>query len=492
MNIFKGKPLRLLTTLFSMLVSIAMLNACGGGGGGSDTTAGIGGTGIAVGKITDFGSVYVNGRIFNTNQSQFIVDGDSNANQDDLSIGMVVLLRVETNNGTFTDKAIDVVYDDEVEGPVSNVTPDPIDATLLTVNVFGQTITIDDTNTLFEDSSVTPDPNYGFATIAVNDVIEVSGFRTSATEITATYVEKTDDLNPGNSEVELRGTIGNYAGGSNFTVDGVTINIDMNTELDVPNRILVNGMYVEVEGIIQANQSVNADKVEQEDEDFDDDVDDVSFQGLISNYVSDADFEIDGQSIDASGAQFSPATATLADGLEVEVEGDIVGGVLIADELEVREGETELQTRVSPGSVSASSFEVYYPSLPGTVVVNADAQTLFEDEAGAMPLQNFSINDLMDNDFVKIEGQEVNGEVIASIVKRIDPDGYKLEGAVDIFAFDSWIEILGIRYNVDGDTEYEDNTMTAAVFFGLLQVGDLVEIEDEDNPMGVADEVEFE
>ncbi len=54
-----------------MLVSITILNACGSGGG-SDTTAGIGGTGIAVGKITGFGSVYVNGDRFTTDNSTFI------------------------------------------------------------------------------------------------------------------------------------------------------------------------------------------------------------------------------------------------------------------------------------------------------------------------------------------------------------------------------------------------------------------------------------
>jgi hypothetical protein len=207
--------------------------------------------------------------------------------------------------------------------------------------------------------------------------------------------------------------------------------------------------------------------------------------------MDDSDFEIDGQGIDASGAQISPASANLGNGLEVEVEGDIVGGTLIADELEVREGETELQTTVSPGSVGVTSFELFYPAIAGTVVINVDAQTLFKDES-AVADPDFSITNLNDNDFVKVEGQEINGEVVASIVKRIDPDDYKLEGVVDAFGFTNWIEILGIRYNVDGDTEYEDNTMTDVVFFGLLQVGDLVEIKDGQAPLGFADEVEFE
>lgn len=479
-------------TFICLLGGSLMLNGCGGSsGGGSDTTAGIGGTGISVGKVTDFGSVFVNGDIFNTDMSQFIVDGDPNASQSDLAIGMVIFVKAETNNGIFTGKAIEVFYDDEVEGPVAAT---PVDVpgsngTQRTFTIFGQTITIDETGTIFEGTT--------FAGLDINDVVEISGFRTSDTTVDATYVRWIETLDSGNTEVELRGTIaiGSLAGtppNQTFDIDGTQISTNNLTVLDVPNGVLVEDLYVEVKGVIQSDSSVIADRVEFEDEDLGDDVDDVSLHGVISNYVSNANFEIDGQAIDASGAQISPASAALGNGLEVEVEGDIVGGVLIAEEVEVREGETELQTTVSPGSVGATSFEVFYPAIAGTVVINVDAQTLFKDEAGANPLPNFSINDLNDNDFVKIEGQEINDEVVASIVKRIDPDDYKLEGAVDVFAFNSWIEILGIRYNVDGGTEYEDNTVTAAVFFGLLQVGDLVEIKDDQAPLGVADEVEFE
>jgi len=490
-----------------MLVSIAMLSACGGGGS-SDTTAGIGGTGIAVGKITDFGSIYVNGGIFNTNQSQFIVDGDSSANQDDLSIGMVVLLRVETNNGVFTDKALDVVYDDEVEGPITNVTPDPMDATLLTVTVFGQTITINDTNTLFEDSSATPDPNYGFDKIAVNEVIEVSGFRVSPTEITATYVEKTDDLNPGFSEVELRGIISQFSGmNQNFMLDSVLITFDNMTDIEV-SGVLDNGLFVEVEGIYFDNPSVlvHAEEIEEEEEGFGDDVDDVSLQGIISDFMGGPKtFKIDGQAIDFSGAQIEPSGATLENGLEVEVEGDIVGGVLIAEEVEVREGEAKLKAFVSSVNLISNSFEVSYPGL-GAVTIKVDAQTTFEDEKGPSPLQDLELSDLTPVvDFVKIEGKEmVNDEVVAGIVKRIDDDDYKLQGVVDGFipiGSLASITVLGIIYPVDTTpitgTEFE-GFLNAADFFTALDAEIIagndpeVEIEDDIPADGIADKVELE
>ena len=161
-----------------------LLVACDSGSSGSDTTAGIGGTGIVAGRLTDFGSVYVNGGIFDTNRSQFIVDGNENAMESDLAIGMVVSIRVETENGNFTNQALEVFYDDEVEGPVAAM---PVDVpgsngTQKTFTVFGQTITIDETGTIFEATT--------FDTVAADDILEISGFRESPTQIRATYVEK--------------------------------------------------------------------------------------------------------------------------------------------------------------------------------------------------------------------------------------------------------------------------------------------------------------
>ena len=401
---------------------------------------------------------------------------------------MVVLLRVNFDTG----EAIDVIYDDEVQGPVVSAPVDVVGSggTQKTFGVFGQLVTIDETGTIFEATT--------FGGLSANDVVEISGFRTSPTTITATYLRWIEVLNPGNSEVELRGVISGYVGGTSFQVDSTVINFNGSTEIEVPNGVLADGLYVEVEGVFQADLSVLADEIEFEDEDLGDEVDDVSLQGIISKYVSDADFEIDGQVINAGSAQFSPVDAILGNGLEVEVEGDIVGNVLIADELEVREGEVKLKAVVSSGSVDPGNnrFEINYFIVPGTVVVGVDAQTVFEDEAGAIPLENMSINDLMDNDFVKVEGREVNGAVIAGTVKRIDPDDFKLEGAVDSFFIDTSITILGITFPVDSSpagTVFEGFASSAAFFAALNPAGgDIVEIEDEAPADGVADEVEFD
>ena len=467
-------------TILLVLLS-TFLVACGGGSSSEDS-AGVGGTGIVYGKATGFGSIFVNGTRYMTNRSQFDVDGDTNANQSDLAVGMVVQLEVDIEDGQLGRDAIRVTYDDEVQGPISAIT---ISGTEKVLNIFGQTITVDQLGTVFDGTS--------FATLAVNDVVEISGFRTSDTEITATFVEFKGVLVPGLTEVELRGTISGFdLINREFIVDGTTIRYNGATEIDVPTGLFGNGTYVEIEGIYQADTSVLADEIEHEEPGFDDDIDEISLQGIVSNYVSISDFEIGGIPVNASGAELEPANAAslLEDGVEVEVEGEFVAGVLKADELEIREGESRLETFVSAINLGNNSFEVSYAPLAGSIVVLTDAQTQFEDGSSA-DIENFSLDQLNIGDFVRVEGVADGGQVTASEVKREDPDDSKLRGKVDAFIADTSITILGITYLVDATTEYDDFP-NANAFFSQLTIGDLIEIEDEEVADGIADEVEEE
>ena len=63
-----------------------LVAACGGGGGGAD--GGIGGTGVALGTITGFGSVFVNGVEFSSDRAVIKLD-DRTVAQSDLRVGMV-------------------------------------------------------------------------------------------------------------------------------------------------------------------------------------------------------------------------------------------------------------------------------------------------------------------------------------------------------------------------------------------------------------------
>jgi hypothetical protein len=337
MNLIRHNAKKLIAAIFLLVTCSSLLVACGGSD--SETTAGIGGTGIVSGKITGFGSIHVNGGKFETDSTLFDVDGKTFVGpegQNKLAVGMVVRLKVKTEDGILGNTALEVVYDDEIEGPVIGVMTDPMDPMIKTGTVFGKTITFDQDNTIFEGTT-------NFANIGVQgapgvqDVIEVSGFRVSANEITATYVRFDDDLELGSTEVELRGTITHYSPGlpETFKIDGITITTDVDTEIEVPNGMLDDGIYVEVEGVILNLTTVLAEEIESEDEDFDDDVDDISLQGIVSDFTVIAnDFSLGSQRVNASTAQFSPAGLMLANGLIIEVEGPIIDSVLIADEVE--------------------------------------------------------------------------------------------------------------------------------------------------------------
>lgn len=493
MRAITAKTFRLMTMIYSLLLSSLIVSACGGGGAASVILSGIGGTGIVFGSITGFGSVWVNGRRFEIDGSEIIVDGEPGA-PGDLQVGMVVKLDVGTENGIFGGSATKVVFDDEIEGPI-NGAPVEVGGAGSGVKRFvilEQNITIDATRTLFEAP-------LGYDSIAGDDVVEVSGFRTAADEIVATFVRKVGEItDPPPLEVELRGTVEDNIPGVSFEINGVLINYAGASVIDVAGGQPVDGMFVEVEGTFVTHTAVNAVEIEQEDEGFGNDVDDISLHGVVSQYfplgAGLSNFFVNGQRVDASAADLEPdnLASLMQDGLEVEVEGEIVGGILIADELELREGDTELRTTVFSKDAASESFIVDYPGV-GMVTILTGGLTVFEDES-ATPIANYSFEELMPGHFVEVEGLEVNGNrVNAQVVKRREPNDVKLQGAVDAIDPLVSVTILGLIYLVDSAAIYEEGAMTAAQFFAPanLMIGDIVELEDNE-PNGLADELEID
>ncbi len=277
--------------------------------------------------------------------------------------------------------------------------------------------------------------------------------------------------------------------------NGVVIYLGDPVIIDVPGGILSNDLFVEVEGVIQNDYSIIADEIELEQIGFESNVDHINLQGIISDFTDLMNnFALNGQTIDASTAELSPtnAAASLADGVNVEVEGSIVSGVLIADRLELRQGSIKMRTYVLLNDYPINTFKVYYPGLAGSITVSVDTQTRFEDDV--LGLELFSLADIDPNDFVRVEGIEINGQVTASIVKRRNPDETVLKGKVEDYVTDATITILGIIFNVGIATQYYlDGIMSdSSTFFNSPALtGQIVEIVDTD-ANGVADKVGWE
>ena len=142
---------------FALAIAMLMV-ACGGGmssGGGvmpvgnaappstgSSTPTGSGTTSpgpasMAMGMITSFGSVILNGIEYQTTGTRIKVDGQ-NASQGDLRVGYYVHVTGHHDDGANLDIADQIDFRGDVEGPVSAV--DPVAMTLV---VLGQTVVLD-------------------------------------------------------------------------------------------------------------------------------------------------------------------------------------------------------------------------------------------------------------------------------------------------------------------------------------------------------------
>ena len=167
------KSQKLLSAIF-VVVYLAVLNACGAGGGGGIASAiptgggsgggGIGGTGVtSSGTIDSFGSIFVNGVEFETSDAEILLDGKP-ASEDDLAIGMVVVVSGTLNDDGETGTANSVAFDDELQGPIEAIVRGA-DGDSVVLTVLGVPVLVERNVTVFEDTSL--------AALTIRDLIEV-------------------------------------------------------------------------------------------------------------------------------------------------------------------------------------------------------------------------------------------------------------------------------------------------------------------------------
>src|SRR3990172_3069425 len=143
-----------------------VLISCGGGGNNLvANSGGIGGTGVVYGPITGFGSIFVNGLEIEIANAGITADG-SDIDETALKLGMVVKVEGTFNANNLTGTATAVTYNDNLEGPITQITD--INATTKELVVLGQRVIISDTTTNFENNTT-------FADLVIGNVIEVSG-----------------------------------------------------------------------------------------------------------------------------------------------------------------------------------------------------------------------------------------------------------------------------------------------------------------------------
>lgn len=492
----RGSALRRWAGVWSAAIVAVLALGCGGGGGSLADTGGMSGTGISQGSISSFGSIFVNGVEWDISGAVIEIDG-SPASEADLRLGMIVRVAGDFDAGNATGTALDVRFDDSIEGPIETIPIETILGVEKSFTILGQTVVVRDAETVFDGGAT-------FTNLAADEVVEVSGFVDRAGAIQATRVER----KAASAEVEFKGIVANLLknadGTGVFDLGSIVVRYTADTTFsDVTRATLDDGDEVEIEGMIRVSGTeVDADEIELEESTLGaSDADRVELEGVVSICPESTDFCVAGVPVDSSGATFDPVGFVPVAGDLVEVEGSLVAGIIVADQVESEDESRNVRIEAEVTSVDPVARTLVILG----VTVSADGRTQLEDKS-LIGDGSFMFDEIEPGDYLEIRGFSMAGAMVeADSIRREDAtegeDDVRLTGPVT--ALDSLtpaLSILGEVVPVDGMTAYfddEDNPLTEEEFFrnpGDIMLGDIVTARDRSATtlliLAEADEVE--
>jgi len=452
--------------IFSLIMSLPLwLAGCGGGGGGgtdsvSASTSG-GTVGISSGTITGFGSVFVNGVKFNTDNASIFRGDDQLNDVRELEIGMIV--RVE---GSIDDRvASSVRFEEDVKGPADG--PASGDS----FSVMGQTV-ITDAGTVFNNTSL--------AGIAAGDILEISGLRNANDDILARFVER--KTNP--ADVNRYSVTGNVRGldttSLTFRIDDLIVSYGTANVNDFSSGNPAEGQLVEVkdDGKAYAPGSLSLTATEVEPQNRLGNASAIGakaeIESIVTRVISSSEFEIGDILVRTSAATLflfgTPDNIVV--GARLEVEG-FIGSSSELDAVKVKfeDNDARIQASVDFGGVNVEAGTVTLLGIPVTITGETDLEDKRDD------VSPFSVSDIQAGDYLEIRGFiGANGAVVAAELRRDDNDS-KVEIRAPASQKDplaGTVTVLGITVNTSGGTQFrgfDDQPISASQFFDAIVEG---------------------
>jgi Domain of unknown function (DUF5666) len=372
---------RPLLNTFKALFVAAVLAGCGGGGSGPT-----GKSSYAVGPITGFGSIIVNGVRYDDSSASVASDDDDNGEsrgKSDLKIGMVVEVKGNGADDSGRSSASDIRFGSEIVGPFVKSSVNATDKTFV---LLGQKVQVS-ANTVFDDSLAANWQNLTDGTI-----LEVHGILDSSS---GTYNATRIELESSTDRFKLRGKIADLnTTAKTFKIGTAVISY---ASLSPQPTGLANDQFVRVK--LETTQVAGAwvatklksgmRKLEDHDE--------AEIKGTVSDYKSMSDFKVNGTPVDASGAS---GASSLKDGDFVEVEGRLQAGKLTARKVELEDrigsasSEFEFHRRIANISSDGSTFKL------GELTIVVAENTVFERGATA--------GNIKDGDCVEVKAVAVS------------------------------------------------------------------------------------
>jgi hypothetical protein len=445
--------------LLSVVVAVSMLASCGG----EDDSVSVDATQTAIGTISGFGSVIVNGVRFDDSNASVSMD-DATRSRDQLRVGMVVRVRGRINADA-TGVAESIQYNDCVQGPIT-----AMNQVRNTVTVLGQTVQLDE-ETVFD--GVTLRDMNGFA---VGDQVEVSCLPDPANnQFRATRMELKARFQNGISELEVKGVVANLVpGGDTFTINGLTVNFAGVAAGNRPTG-LANGMTVEAGGKNFANGVLTADQLRDRDRDRVSypDGDGIEVEGYVAEFVSNSsDFKVSGQTVNAANAVIKNGTvADIRNGLKIEAEGMVSNGVLVASVLVIKK---QANVRVEAGLQSVDATLGTVTLLGRSIKVNADTD-LRDGAANSGQPTAITLAALNPADRLEVKAyKDPTGTLVATRVERTAVDSLVVvKGPADAKVPTTQLILAGFDVATGVYTRYRDASgavVDAATFYNAVLV----------------------
>jgi hypothetical protein len=372
------------------IATLALVTACSSGG---ESGTGLQPSQTTVGEISGFGSIFVNGVEFNTDNATLTIDGQP-ASETNLSVGMVVTVNGTVNADGVTGTASSVTAKTEVEGLVfeNNYLVDS------TINVMGQTIHIShDTQFKSEVINITTLEQL----VAGSTVVEISGFSDGKGNIYATYIKAVESGIA--SEVKLHGIVNNFTGDASsgsFSIGdkNIIVQYDASTTFDHMSATdLANGLYVSVESAGYSSGAVQAKEIQAEELNHESQGSEVELQGVVTD---DSGVAVDNGQFELNGRVVQYDTMTQFEGgdwtaIQNEVKLDVSGTVqadnsILANEIKFREeSDNEIE-----GSVEfIGDHMLVLNDGANTVTITVNELTKYEDDSN----RTFNFSDIMLN-----------------------------------------------------------------------------------------------
>lgn len=349
-----------------VLALLVQLASCGGvDSGGTGTGAA---STFAAGPVTGFGSILVNGVHYDEADARIEIEDDEGSRLPaDLKLGM----QVEVHAGSITDSAgvaraaaQAIHLRSAIVGPLES-----FDAALARLTVLGQTVRIVAT-TVFDATL-----EGGAAALNRGDVLEVYA---TLDAVSGQYVASRIERRDGAASYKLRGNVGSLSlAEQTLTVGALTIDWSAVAPAD-PATTLQPGRYLRIDldpvpvaGRWRA-RALRAGAAVPDDHEF------AEVEGRITAFESPLHFVVNGIAVDATTARV-PASG-LALGAQVEVQGSLRAGVLVAVSVEPRSADGGADLFEIEGAIDAVDAATQTFTVRG-VTVEWSASTQFDSSA---------------------------------------------------------------------------------------------------------------